>query len=99
MTNEWFSDVKTSVLIPDTLDTDVWGFHIMDDETIFSISIKAFSNRLECEQEFYNNPTTETMNRLAMKYLNEMIETLKVDGKEYIDKILPLFLEDVIKDE
>lgn len=96
---EWFENVKTSILVPDKLDKHVWGYSIMDDELIFSTSIKAFLNRLETSSEFYNNPTTECMLNLAEEYLAEMVDMLQQDGEEYIKKILPLFLVDVIEDE
>ena len=99
MTNEWFENVKTSILVPDNLDKHVWGFSIMDDETIFSTSIKEFLNMLETSAEFYNNPTTECMLNLAEKYLQQKIETARLGGEEYIKKILPLFLKDVIIDD
>ena len=99
MTNEWFENVKTSILVPDNLDKHVWGFSIMDDETIFSTSIKEFLNMLESSSEFYNNPTTECMLNLAERYLHQKIETARLDGEEYIKKILPLFLKDVIIDD
>ena len=51
---------------------------------------------LETSAEFYNNPTTECMLNLLERCLQQKIETARLDGEEYIKKILPLFLKDVI---
>lgn len=98
MAKEWFEEVKSSILIPNKLDKYVWGNHIMDDELIFSTSIKEFLNMLESSSEFYNDPTTECMMCLAERHLKQKVEMLQLDGEEYIKKILPLFLVDVIED-
>jgi len=99
MTKEWFEEVKSSVIVPYTDETAWAGTIIMDDEFIFSVTIKEFLNRLQYESEFYNDPTKETMIKLAKGHLNEMVDMLQVDGTAYIEQILPLFLEDVIKED
>ncbi|HAE43007.1 MAG TPA: hypothetical protein DCG34_08850 [Clostridiales bacterium] len=96
MTNnkEWFSTV------PDGIDDPKNKYRIIyQDETVFSLSLKDLLDRLETTQEFYKEPTKETMDKILSRFLFEQIDVFRQDYNFYREKIIPVFLKDEIKPE
>lgn len=69
--------------------------YYFDDEKIFFVDIKGVLLSLQCDSEFYNNPTKQGLKKALKEQKKLYMETISDDWDFYAEEVIPKFIKGI----